>query len=189
MAGGEADAEAQLGELIVRAGVEPTSSSQVHLPYRETKRHLADSGPGDERPGHTFSKSEYFRAPLPPEAVTAALDNLAARRAAGQARVLDFTPWGGAYNRVRPDATAFVHRDALFLLKHEVVVEPGDAADVEAARRWLASSWASVHPWGTSGAYPNFPDLDLDDWAPAYHGANLDRLRHVKARYDPGSVL
>jgi FAD/FMN-containing dehydrogenase len=33
--------------------------------------------------------------------------------------------------------------------------------------------------------YPNFPNPDLDDPLPAYHGANLPRLRELKQRYDP----
>ncbi|MGH2783043.1 MAG: BBE domain-containing protein [Thermoleophilaceae bacterium] len=37
--------------------------------------------------------------------------------------------------------------------------------------------------------YPNFPDPELEDWARAYHGANLDRLRRVKAAYDPENVF
>ncbi|HEX2125936.1 MAG TPA: hypothetical protein VHF45_05175 [Thermoleophilaceae bacterium] len=54
------------------------------------------------------------------------------------------------------EATAFAHRNELFLLKHAVVVD-GDAstADREAARGWLRRSWASVHPWGSGGVYPN----------------------------------
>jgi Berberine and berberine like len=30
---------------------------------------------------------------------------------------------------------------------------------------------------------------DLQDWARAYHGSNLDRLRRVKAAYDPGGFF
>jgi hypothetical protein len=66
-------------------------------------------------------------------------------------------------------------------------VVDGDAstADREAARGWLRRSSASVHPWGSGGVYPNFPDLDLEDLSPAYYGRNHDRLLRVKARYDP----
>ena len=39
------------------------------------------------------------------------------------------------------------------------------------------------------GAYQNFPDPDLDDWAHAYYGDNPDRLVRVKARYDPGDFF
>jgi hypothetical protein len=35
--------------------------------------------------------------------------------------------------------------------------------------------------------FPNFADPDLDGWADAYYGGSLDRLRRVKARYDPGN--
>ena len=33
--------------------------------------------------------------------------------------------------------------------------------------------------------YPNFPDLDLQDWAHAYYGENHDRLLRVKANTTP----
>jgi len=73
-------------------------------------------------------------------------------RTAGQARELDFSPWGGAYNRVPADATAFVHRDPLYSLKHAVVVDPAaSTAAKQAAHRWATRSWASVHRWGTGG--------------------------------------
>lgn len=45
---------------------------------------------------------------------------------------------------------------------------------------------ATVHPWGSGGVYPNFPDPELADAARAYHGTNHDRLLRVNARYDPG---
>jgi hypothetical protein len=83
-------------------------------------------------------------------------------------------------------ATAFAHREERFLLLHVAVVEPdAPATEREAARDWLARSWASVHPWGTGGVYPNFPDPDLGDWARAYHGTNLERLIFLKRKYYP----
>ena len=81
-------------------------------------------------------------------------------------------------------ATAFPHRDALFLLKQTVTVDPGvSEAEQAAARRWLDRSWTAVHRWGSGGVYPNFPDPDLP--ARACYLGNYDRLRQVKARYDP----
>ena len=140
--------------------------------------------------GHEFSKSEFFRRPLPREAIAALIEHLRRGRAAGEDRELDFTPWGGAYNRVGADATAFAHRAERFLLKHSVVVEPdAPSAGRWAARDWLAGSWTLVHPWGSGGVYPNFPDPGLVGWQRAYHGANYERLLRVKARYDPGGFF
>ncbi len=186
----EAGARQTLDGLVARAGVDPAAATFEPLPYREAKRHLAESDEGSGEtpaPVHLHAKSEFFRAPLPAPKIAALVDHLAADRVAGQARELDFTPWGGAYNRVPADATAFAHRAERFLLKHQVVVaaERADAL-TPAARDWLRRSWALPHAGG--GAYTNFPDADLDPWDPAYHGANLDRLLRVKERYGwPGS--
>lgn len=48
---------------------------------------------------------------------------------------------------------------------------------------------ALVHPWGSGGVYPNFPDPDLEDWAHACHGSNYDRLLRVKAEHDPDNFF
>jgi FAD/FMN-containing dehydrogenase len=199
MVGGESDTAELLDDLVARVGRDPTTAVHRHAPYRETKRHLADLGDmlaaqgspdASSEEGHPFSKSEFFRRPLPSEAVAALVENLMNERPAEQSRELDFTPWGGAYNRIRADATAFVHRDELFLLKHTVVVEPPVSnAKRDEARRWLARSWNLVHAWGSGGVYPNFPDPDLDDWAEAYHGGNRKRLLRVKASYDPNGFF
>jgi Berberine and berberine like len=99
-------------------------------------------------------------------------------------------PWGGAYNRMPADATAFPHREELFLLEHSVVVPAGfDEAATAAARAWLSDSWELVHPSGSGGVYANFPDLDLPDEHCAYRGGNLERVRRVKETYDPEGVF
>ncbi len=179
----ESDTVALLEELVARAGTDPGASHTTYLPYRETKRYLAEHGPGEgDEAGHMFCKSEFFRRPLPPDAIDALVAHFTAEPVAGVARGLDFSPWGGAYNRVPAGATAFVHRDDRFLLKHEVVVDV-NAADTDAARRWLARSWEITHPSDTGGAYQNFPDAELADELRAYYGDNLERLRRVRERY------
>jgi FAD/FMN-containing dehydrogenase len=194
MLGGQPDTMEVLRGLVARVRADPASASWRHAPYRDTKRHLAGRGgedDGGEGAGHPYSKSEYFRRPLPREAIAALLEHLESGRVAGQARELDLSPWGGAYNRVPAEATAFPHREERFLLKHGVVLDPGapDGANPESARRWLRRSWEIAHPWGTGGAYPNFPDPDLEDWSAAYYGRNRERLLRVKAAYDPDGVF
>jgi FAD/FMN-containing dehydrogenase len=181
---GDSNLARQLDVLVDRIGVEPDGSTRHTVDYRESKRLLAKLFPGDE--GQVFSKSEYFDRLLTADAIAELLTRITDGRRPGESRILDFMPWGGAYGRPRPDATAFAHRQARFLLKHEAVVA---SSGRDTARDWLAGSWSVVHPLGTGGVYPNFPDPDLDYWSPAYHGANLDRLRRVKAEYDPTGVF
>jgi FAD/FMN-containing dehydrogenase len=192
------DPEDLFDELIARVGCDPVSSSLEHLSFPETRQFWArlgeaeqeGGGGGPSEPVYLFSKSEFFRRPLPADAIAALVEIFARDRVPGESRELDFMPWGGAYNRVPPDSTAFVHRTELFQLKHAVVVPPeASISDKEAAHQQAARSWASVHPWASGRVFQNFADPDLDDWAVAYYGPNLDRLVRVKARYDPGEVF
>lgn len=188
MLGTGSDATAALGPLVDRAGADPVSARTSQLSFQDTKRwlvKLGDAMTGNPE-GHSYSKSEYFARPLPADAVTGLVARLDQGRVPGEVREMDFSPWGGAYNRVPAAATAFAHRDARFLLKQAVTTP---APEHRAARRWLADSWSLAHPFGTGGVYPNFPDPELTGWAHAYHGANYPRLRQVKARYDPAGFF
>jgi len=40
-----------------------------------------------------------------------------------------------------------------------------------------------------TGAYVNYLNPGQGDWASAYYGANLTRLRHVIKKYDPDRVF
>ncbi len=193
----ESATQAALVQFVADAGAAPAKVKYESGPYRDIKRYLAEYDvSSDERrrverePGHSYSKSEFFRRELAANVIAELLARFTAGRREREARVLDFTPWAGAYNRVAADATAFAHRAERFLLKQEVVVD-ADASGPErqAARGWLSGSWHLVHPWGSGGVYPNFPDPELDDSARAYHGANLQRLREVKTTYDPDNVF
>jgi FAD/FMN-containing dehydrogenase len=195
--GTPSDATRLVDELVVHSGTDPISASSQQMTFAETRHFWANLGaeegmagqslrsPAPQQP-YLFIKSEFFKQPLPTDAIVALLENFSYRRVSGESRELDFMPWGGAYNRVRSDATAFVHRDELFQLKHSVTVDPEARPDEKAnARRWIVRSWASVHRYGSGRVFPNFVDPDLEEWAEAYYGTNYDRLVRVKARYDP----
>jgi FAD/FMN-containing dehydrogenase len=192
MIGSETETAALLDEFVSAAGADPASSERAHMRYGSLKNYLAERGPGDQEDedGRPFMKSEFFRQPLPAGAVEALAEQFVRNRRPGEARKLDFMPWGGAYNRVPAAATAFPHREEVFLLEHSVVVPAGfDAAATEAARAWLSDSWELVHPSGSGGVYANFPDTDLPDEHRAYWGGNLERVRRVKEKYDPEGVF
>jgi FAD/FMN-containing dehydrogenase len=197
MAGPDSDVAELLDDLVARVGAEPASSFLARMPWRETTRFWAelDQAAGDpandlaadiSRQGFRYTKSEFFERPLPSEAIAALVENFEQERASGQDRGLDFSLWGGAYNSIRADATAFAHRDKFFSLKHAIIIDPAaSAAEKKAAHRWVLGSWRSVHRYGSGRVFPNFPDPELEDWARAYYGANYERLLGVKARYDP----
>jgi FAD/FMN-containing dehydrogenase len=199
--GSRADAARLVEELVGRVGSDPTTTRLTPMTWPQTRRFWAELGTTAEEPGEPsapqppqaqclYARSEFFTRPLPAEAVGGLLAALVEGRTAGEARELDFMPWGGAYNRRPPDATAFVHRDQLFQLKHAVVLDPdAPPADQAAAHRAATRSWASVHRWGSGRVFQNFADPDLEDWAEASYGPNYPRLVRVKARYDPANLF
>jgi FAD/FMN-containing dehydrogenase len=180
-----------LGELTAMAGVAPEEHWQQDAPWSGTKAALAAHGPGDDD-GHLFSRSEFFHEEIPRSVLGDLVEQLSSDRRRGETRELDFSPWGGAYNRTAVTATAFPHRQERFLLKHGVTVKPDPDRDRDSRPRpsgWLDRSWETVHPYGSGGVYPNFPDPSLVDPERAYYGPNLDRLMRIKAEYDPTGVL
>jgi FAD/FMN-containing dehydrogenase len=54
---------------------------------------------------------------------------------------------------------------------------------------WPNAMRTTMSAWSTGGAYVNYLDPLLEDWAQAYYGANYARLQQVKKAYDPDRVL
>ena len=197
---GACPSTASLGDLLDRAGAPrlievkrlgAADAALLHATPASVVAHDPVAIPlTQHRPGMMSARTEFFSRPLPADALTALVAHVAENRVFGEFRQVAFTPWRGAYGRVPPEATAFVHRDPAYLVKHTILLGPNGAARRGGeALGWLTDSWATLHPWGTGGAYPNFPDPALTDFMTAYHGANAARLRAVKEQYDPGNVF
>jgi hypothetical protein len=94
----------------------------------------------------------------------------------------------GAPSRIGQEETAFGHRDARFaMVMLAAWAEPGDD---EANIRWPREYHAAVHPYsGTQGGYVNFMSADDAERAPENYGRTYERLRAVKATYDPDNLF
>jgi FAD/FMN-containing dehydrogenase len=100
-----------------------------------------------------------------------------------------FDALGGAASSVPPEATAFVHRHAASCAQYQSRWNVDAPAAVRAANiAWLESFHASMAKWNR-GAYVNYPDPTLEDFAEQYYGANLPRLQAVKRAYDPDNLF
>ena len=91
-----------------------------------------------------------------------------------------FDSYGGAINRVHPNATAFVHRNALFCIQY-LTYNGGSA--------WLAQTRAAMRPFVSGYCYQNYIDPTLKNWQHAYYGSNYKRLLAVRKEIDPDHVF
>jgi hypothetical protein len=103
--------------------------------------------------------------------------------------------FGGAVKNSEPSGgSVFAHRDALYY------AEPGAGWGVRGGlpasddpltptcEAWIAEFDAALQPY-VNGAYVNVPNAGMPDWETAYWGSNVDRLRAIKAKYDPDNVF
>ena len=98
--------------------------------------------------------------------------------------------WGGALNRVKPAATAFVHRDASWLFVVGASWSQKDTPRRVASNlRWLNGLSNALERYSNGQAYQNFIDPALADWQHAYYATNLKRLVAAKRHHDPDGIF
>jgi hypothetical protein len=90
-------------------------------------------------------------------------------------------------NRVAPDAMAYAHRDAKFVLN-----VPGrweNSAQDTGCIEWARAFFRASAPYTSACAYVNFMTEEEGNRVAAAYGANYDRLVQLKKRYDPENVF
>lgn len=103
--------------------------------------------------------------------------------------------FGGAVRRSPRGGTAFPHRDALFYSEPGAGwgtrggTTPGVCDPLTpAAQAWIAEFSQALRPF-VDGAYVNVPNVGMQNWETVYWGSNYDRLRRIKAKYDPSNIF
>jgi len=172
-----------LDTMMIEAGCYGKTVGQCHLPSQNPQGQLQRVAYG--------AKSDYFTSVLPRQGIDALVSAIARRQAStlGEGGI-ELDAHGGAINRVAADATAFVHRDALFSAQYTANWNASDPDSVVAANHsWLTDTWQAMRQYASGAAYQNYIDPDLANWQQAYYGANLPRLQRIKALYDPGDLF
>lgn len=102
-------------------------------------------------------------------------------------RVVQLRVLGGAMSRVPSDATAFGHRQSKIMVN---VAAFYNSVEEKAVRdRWVAEVTSALRQ-SDQGAYVNFlGDEGSDRVKAAYPPATWERLRRIKAKYDPTNLF
>jgi FAD/FMN-containing dehydrogenase len=94
----------------------------------------------------------------------------------------------GAATRVGVGETAVPHRQKGYNLV--LVSEWLDAADNARNIAWTRESYDAMRPWFASGRYVNYlGDDESEGSVQAAYGPNYERLRALKAKYDPSNLF
>jgi FAD/FMN-containing dehydrogenase len=152
--------------------VKPIAYPEIYPPEEEAYHPIAIS--------HTMYLETAGRAEA--DTILEHLATSTAMMGVAQLRVL-----GGAVSRVPSEATAFAHRRNRIMVNVAALYEKVE--DRATHETWVRAFAAALHQ-GDDAAYVNF----LGDEGPeriraAYPGGTWDRLRTIKARYDPTNLF
>lgn len=164
----------------LRALAAPDIDMTREMSYVRIQAMLDDDGWGSP----WYEKASYAR-----EVTDAALATLVERwgeRASDKAQ-LYMQQMGGAIGDVGEDATPFGGRDTEFVYMALGGWEPGEdpAPHVE----WTRETWRALRPDAVDGVYVNFDSDDDPDRVRATYGEKYERLRGLKAKYDPDNLF
>lgn len=160
-----------------RAIGEPILDSVRPQPYTELQQAFDDGAPKGER---WYSRAQYID-----ELTEDAIDSLVAATDPfkGPLTMVYLEPMGGAIAEVSPEETAFPHRQANYSV-HALTGWSDPSRDAE-MKAWTESVHEAMEPYASDGVYVNLLGRDEADRVPEAYGENYDRLREVKARWDP----
>jgi len=190
----EAHGKLAIMALMTYAG-DPEAGQRALAPFRELAEPIADMlrpmpypevYPPEEEGYHPLAKGHTMFVDTigRPEAETILehLGTSTAMMGVAQLRTL-----GGAMARVPVDATAFALRQSKIMVNVAAVYERPDEIAVHGP--WVEAFAAALHQ-GDDGAYVNFlGDEGEARIRSAYPGPTWDRLRQIKARFDPTNLF
>jgi FAD binding domain/Berberine and berberine like len=182
-----------LNDVISRAGVQPTSRYVQDKGYLDamrwfggcTTKSIAQCRPSWNGSGQLgresfVASSRVLTAPVDDPSRVAAL--MTGR--SGVDILIDSL--GGAVSRVGATDTAFPYRSALATVQ---IYQGATSSSSRAASDSVGDVRSQLGNLFGANGYVNYIDPELPDWANAYYGGNLPKLRQVAKKYDPNGMF
>jgi FAD/FMN-containing dehydrogenase len=129
------------------------------------------------------AKSDYVASPMSEAGIKTLLSEIL--KPPSVAAICD--AYGGAVGTIADDASAFAHRKMLYSIQY--FINWNESGNGMTQTKRIGDLYAAMRPYASGTAYVNYPDLDLPDYATAYWGANLPRLKRIKSAVDPDNVF
>ncbi|CAM3986937.1 FAD-binding oxidoreductase [Kibdelosporangium persicum] len=165
----------ELNGLLAGLKVRPSSRVVQAKEYLDGMRFFA----GSSRRQSFVASSRMLPGPADPAKIT--------RMMTGRPGLdLLIDSLGGAIADLGPSDTAFPHRKAFASAQIYMKADAADAARATTQVSEVRDALTEVA--GTTG-YVNYIDPTMPDWADAYYGANLPRLRKIAETVDPHRVF
>ncbi|MGH7902748.1 MAG: FAD-binding oxidoreductase [Candidatus Dormibacteraceae bacterium] len=172
------------GELAMQPVADFGPPAMTHLgpaPYAGFQRALDEGAP----PGHAHYWKSHLLGELSDGAIDAVADH--ARTKTSPLSQVHIHHLGGAMARVAPEATAFPHRSARFIVN--VIGEWEAPGDADRHVAWVRSLWSALEPHSLGASWVNFLADEGGDPVRAAYGPNHGRLVALKDRYDPENLF
>ena len=172
-----------LTDLLRRIASQPASRTVAQYGYLDGMRYFAgclDKSAAECNEREAFvASSRLLTAPVADPAQIASVFD-------GRNVFVIIDGLGGAISKVTSADTAFPHRKALATMQIYVQTSPADRATAAASVAEMRDQLTGIVG---GGGYVNYIDASMPNWAQAYYGDNLTRLRQVAQRYDPDRLF
>ena len=180
-AGSPAEGEAVIEPL--RELAEPVADFSGTMPYTDLQRAFDEDYPDG---GRYYWKSLYLDS-LSDDVIDRIFEW--GNTAPSPLSTIDVWGLGGAIADVGLDESAFIGRDAPYLLAVEACWE--DPEDDDANITWARAFLEEMHQYSDGSVYLNFPGFyeDSDELMERSFGDAYARLSELKTRYDPENVF
>lgn len=96
-------------------------------------------------------------------------------------------PYGGAIRAVKPEDSAFIHRNVCFDVYMWVFWT--NAEEEASSRAYLAQFMKFMDKYSNGHAYQGYPNRDTMNYREIYWGKNFNTLLAVKQKYDPANLF